>query len=93
MIVSTGAMPEERLEAEPEQQQLLKDTVVTVSDKVKDDLRSDGTLFDVLSDFNFALQQIESVQEEPEFTCDVGSVLRNNTCGTFVTSSVSSAIA
>ena len=69
---------------EPDQQQQhLKDTVVTVSDRVKDDL-SQGRLQDVLREFHFELEQIGSTQEEPEFTCDDGSVLQNNTCGEFM---------
>ena len=55
---------------------------MTVSGKIKDDL-SQGQLLSALEGqgYDLELKPIESVQEEPEFTCPPGSIVKNATCG------------
>ena len=77
-----GAITLDERSEELEKQEILKDTVVTVSGKIKDDL-SQGQLLSALEGqgYDLELKPIESVQEEPEFTCPPGSIVKNATCG------------
>ena len=76
-----GAIAEEAIVEEPAQQEHLKETVVTVSDRVKEDL-SGGRLLAAIDDFDF--EEISTEHAEPTFVCDIGSVVKNTTCGKWV---------
>ena len=65
---------------ETEDQSHLVEIVDDVSEKVKNDL-SGGELGELLEEHKIDVDSILIAEMDPAFTCPLGSVLRNMTCG------------